>query len=194
MKLTVKFALAGAILGLFLLPGSAQARVGVFIGFPGFFPFYYPPPAYYYPPPPPPMAYYPYPYYPRPAYRPAPAVAPAGPQRTFRVFFDFNRATLTPEGARIVQEAAAAYRQTGSARIDVTGYTDLAGTGGYNMGLSRQRADTVKAALVAAGVPAAAVAESWRGKTNPLKPTPDGMREPQNRRVEIVISPAPRRS
>jgi len=195
MKLAIRTALFGAILATCMIPSVSHAwwygpgwygpRVGVFFGFPGFFPFYYPPPVYY----PPAPAYYPY--YP-PAYRPA--VAPAGPTRTFHVFFDFNRASLTPEGARVVREAAAVFRQTGSARIDVTGYTDLSGSNEYNLALSNRRADAVKAALIAAGVPRSAVAESWRGKANPRVPTPDGTREPQNRRVEIVISPAPRRS
>jgi len=193
MKPSIKAALAGAALAGFLMPGAAHAywygpgwygpRVGVFIGIPPLFPFFYPP-AYY----PPPAGYYRYP----PVYRPA--VAPAGPSRAYRVFFDFNRASLTPEGARVVREAAAEFRRTGSARIDVTGYTDLSGTSEYNLSLSKRRADAVKAALVAAGVPASAVAESWRGKTNPRVPTPDGVREPRNRRVEIVISPPPHRS
>ncbi|HVM80177.1 MAG TPA: OmpA family protein [Stellaceae bacterium] len=196
MKLSIKAALASAVLAFFLLPGSAQAywygpgyygpRVGFFIGIPPFFPFFYPPPVYY--PPAPPMGYYPYP----PAYRPA--VAPAGPSRSFRVYFDFNRASLTPEGERVVREAAAAFRQTGSARIDVTGYTDTSGSAQYNLALSKRRAEVVKAALIRAGVPAAAMAVSWRGESNPRVPTPDGVREPQNRRVEIVISRAPRRS
>ncbi|MGE5202627.1 MAG: OmpA family protein [Acidobacteriota bacterium] len=196
MKVSIKVALAAAILAACLLPGTAHAywygsgwygpRFGVFLGWPGVFPFFYPPPAYY----PPPMGYYPAPY----GYRPAPTVAPAGPMRSFRVYFEFNRANLTAEGARVVREAAAAFRQTGAARIDVTGHTDTSGSSGYNLGLSKRRADAVKAALIAAGVPASAVAERWRGESSPRVPTPDGVREPQNRRVEIVISPAPRRS
>ena len=196
MKVSIKAALAASILAACLLPGTAHAywygpgwygpRFGVFLGWPGIFPFFYPPPAYY----PPPMGYYPAPY----GYRPGPAVAPAGQARTFRVYFEFNRANLTAEGARVVREAAAAFRQTGSARIDVTGHTDTSGSNGYNLGLSKRRADAVKAALIAAGVPASAVAENWRGETSLRVPTPDGVREPQNRRVEIVISPPPRRS
>ncbi|HMK68268.1 MAG TPA: OmpA family protein, partial [Stellaceae bacterium] len=183
MKTSIKAALLGAALAIFLIPSAAQAywygpgwygpRVGFFVGFP-FFPFFYPPPVYY----PPPMAYYPYP----PAYHPA--VAPAGPARSFRVFFDFNRANLSAEAMRVVHEAAATFKQTGSARIDVTGYTDTAGSSQYNLALSKRRAEAVKAALIAAGVPASSVGVNWRGEANPLVPTPDGVRQAQNRRVE----------
>ena len=117
---------------------------------------------------------------------PPPAAAPPAMQKQFVVYFEFDRSNLTPEGARVVQDAAAAFRATGSARVAVSGYTDLAGTQQYNIGLSKRRADTVRAGLIRAGVPDGAIAESWHGKQNPAVPTPDGVREPRNRRVEIV--------
>jgi OOP family OmpA-OmpF porin len=129
------------------------------------------------PPPPPPVAAAP---------PPPPAPAPPPPARQFVVYFEFDKSDLTPEGGKVVQDAAAAYKQTGSARIAVTGYTDLAGTQRYNLGLSKRRADTVRAGLVRQGVPDGVIAEAWRGKENPAVPTPDGVREPRNRRVEIV--------
>jgi hypothetical protein len=129
------------------------------------------------PPPPPPVAAAP---------PPPPAPPPPAPPKQFVVYFEFDKSDLTPEGAKVVQDAADAYKQTGSARIAVTGYTDLAGTQRYNLGLSKRRADTVHAALVRDGVPDGVIAEAWRGKENPAVPTPDGVREPRNRRVEIV--------
>jgi outer membrane protein OmpA-like peptidoglycan-associated protein len=129
-------------------------------------------------PPPPPVAAAPPP--------PPPALAPPPPQRQFVVYFNFDKSDLTPEGAKVVSDAAAAYKQTGSAKIAVTGYTDLSGTQKYNLGLSKRRADTVRAELVHDGVPDGVIAEAWRGKENPAVPTPDGVREPRNRRVEIV--------
>lgn len=116
---------------------------------------------------------------------PPPAAAPPPPPKQFVVYFEFDRYNLTPEGARVVQDAAAAFKAGGSARVAVAGYTDLAGTQQYNIGLSKRRADTVRAGLVRAGVPDGAIAESWHGKENPAVPTPDGVREPRNRRVEI---------
>ena len=118
---------------------------------------------------------------------PPPAAPPPAPAKQFVVYFEFDKSDLTPEGARVVLDAANAYKQTGSARIAVTGYTDLAGTQRYNLGLSKRRADTVRGALVRDGVPDGVIAEAWRGKENPAVPTPDGVREPRNRRVEIML-------
>jgi len=128
------------------------------------------------PPPPPPVAAAP---------PPPPAPAPPPPPKQFVVYFEFDKYDLTPEGSRVVLDAANAYKATGSARIAVTGYTDLSGTQRYNLGLSKRRADTVRGALVRDGVPDGVIAEAWHGKENPAVPTPDGVREPRNRRVEI---------
>jgi len=117
---------------------------------------------------------------------PPPAAPPPAPPKQFVVYFEFDKSNLTPEGARVVQDAAAAYKATGSARVAVAGYTDAAGTQRYNIGLSKRRADTVRGALVRAGVPDGVIAESWHGKENLAVPTPDGVREPRNRRVEIA--------
>ena len=103
------------------------------------------------------------------------------------MFFDFDRYNLTPDARRVVDAAAAAFKTSGSARIEVSGHTDLAGTAAYNMRLSRRRADTVAAALERDGVPRNAMDVKWFGKERPRVPTPDGVREPQNRRVEIVM-------
>ena len=129
-------------------------------------------------PPPPPVAAAP---------PPPPAPAPPAPARQFVVYFEFDKSVLTPEGSKVVQDAAAAYKATGSAKVAVAGYTDLAGTQQYNLGLSKRRADAVRGALVKAGVPDGVIAESWHGKQNPAVPTPDGVREPRNRRVEISL-------
>ena len=124
---------------------------------------------------------------------PAPAAAPPPPppaaaaqSKLFIVYFNFDKSDLTADGQKVIDQAVAAYKQTGSAKVKVDGYTDLAGTQGYNMGLSKRRADTVTAALVKGGVPANAIASAWHGKENPAVPTADGVREARNRRVEIV--------
>ena len=115
---------------------------------------------------------------------PKPAVLP-GP---FIVFFDFDRADVTAEAARVVSAAAAAFEKFGAVRIEATGHTDRAGAASYNDKLSASRADAVMAALVEAGVPADAIGVSSEGESNPLVTTDDGVREAQNRRVEIVLN------
>jgi outer membrane protein OmpA-like peptidoglycan-associated protein len=69
----------------------------------------------------------------------------------------------------------------------VNGYTDTTGTPQYNMGLSIRRANAVAAELVKDGVPKAAIAIQGFGETHLLVPTGPQVREPQNRRVEIII-------
>ena len=82
------------------------------------------------------------------------------------------------------QAAAKAGNKT---RIGVTGHTDRAGSDAYNMALSLRRANAVKDQLVREGIPAAGITVVGRGESQPLVPTADGVREPQNRRVEIVL-------
>lgn len=66
-----------------------------------------------------------------------------------------------------------------------TGHTDTSGSAIYNEDLSERRATAVKDALVLQGIPADSITTVGKGKTDPLVPTEDGVREPQNRRVEI---------
>jgi hypothetical protein len=103
------------------------------------------------------------------------------------VFFDWDRFNLSAQAVQTVQQAAAAFKTRGSARITATGHTDTSGSEAYNMALSLRRANAVKNQLVTEGVPAQAITVIGRGEANPLVPTGDGVREPQNRRVEIVI-------
>jgi OmpA-OmpF porin, OOP family len=122
---------------------------------------------------------------PVPAAAPAAAPPPPPSKQEFIVFFEFDKSNLTADGQKVVDAAAAAYRRGGSAKISVAGYTDAAGTAPYNMALSQRRARTVGAALVRNGVPQDQIDMSYFGKTHQRVPTPDGVREPQNRRVEI---------
>jgi opacity protein-like surface antigen len=117
---------------------------------------------------------------------PPPAAAPATPP-SFMVFFDWDRANISDQALATIRQAAAAFKQKGSARITATGHTDTSGPESYNMALSLRRANAVKDSLVREGVPASAITVIGRGEANPLVPTGDGVREPQNRRVEIVV-------
>jgi outer membrane protein OmpA-like peptidoglycan-associated protein len=117
---------------------------------------------------------------------PAPAAA-VQPARSYLVFFDWDKATLTDRARQIIREAADNSTHVQYTRIEVNGYTDTSGTPQYNMGLSIRRATAVKAELIKDGVPAAAIATQGFGETHLLVPTGHGVREPQNRRVEIII-------
>ena len=69
----------------------------------------------------------------------------------YLVFFPWNKATLTEDDQRVVGEAAAEFKRTGSARIDVTGFTDTSGSPAYNLRLSERRAEMVAAAKKGSG-------------------------------------------
>jgi OmpA-OmpF porin, OOP family len=119
---------------------------------------------------------------------PAPMAAPApAPARSYLVFFDWDKANLTPRAQQIIAEAAANSTKVQYTQIQVNGYTDTSGTPQYNQGLSIRRAQAVAAELVKDGVPKAAIAIQGFGETHLLVPTGPGVREPQNRRVEIII-------
>jgi hypothetical protein len=109
----------------------------------------------------------------------------------FQVFFDWNKATLTPEAQRTLTSAAEEFKRTGVVRIEAVGHTDTSGSAQYNLRLSERRADAVKAALVNLGVPAYDIVTKGVGQTDLLVPTPDGVRELKNRRVEIFTPAKP---
>jgi outer membrane protein OmpA-like peptidoglycan-associated protein len=106
--------------------------------------------------------------------------------KTFLVFFDWDRADLTQRSVGIVRDAATYAQGSHYTRIDVDGNTDTSGTPSYNRGLSERRARTVADELVRDGVPQNAISTHAYGDTKLLVPTGPGVREPQNRRVEIV--------
>jgi OOP family OmpA-OmpF porin len=117
---------------------------------------------------------------------PPPAAVPA-PARTYLVFFDWDRADLTTRAREIIGEAAQNSRRVQATRIEVAGHADRSGSPQYNQRLSQRRADAVAAELVRQGVSRNEIMVTAFGESRPLVPTADGVREPQNRRVEIVL-------
>ncbi len=119
---------------------------------------------------------------------PAPPAPPPPPvHQVYLVFFDWDRYNITPEGMQILEAAANHWKAGGSVQIQVTGYTDLSGPAGYNQRLSERRANAVAVALERLGVPRSDMVVAGRGMNDPRVPTALGVREPQNRRVEIVF-------
>jgi len=117
---------------------------------------------------------------------PPPAPVETFPEN-FIVFFDFDRSEITPEGMTVIRSAEAAATGTPFKRIRATGHTDRSGSDRYNQALSQRRADAVKAALSDAGIQSGDIEIIARGESEPLVETDDGVREAQNRRVEILI-------
>jgi outer membrane protein OmpA-like peptidoglycan-associated protein len=107
-----------------------------------------------------------------------------------RLFFDFASADLRPRGKTELDDIAKAYADSGKTwkSLRIQGHTDSRGSEDYNEELSRQRAEAVKAYLVAKGVPANLLDTEAYGERAPLVPGADTESEYQkNRRVEFVI-------
>jgi outer membrane protein OmpA-like peptidoglycan-associated protein len=124
-------------------------------------------------------------------YVPPPAQPPAPARQSYLVFFDFNKSDLTPQALGIVDTAAQNAQSGKVTQMTVTGHTDTVGSDAYNMRLSRRRADSVAARLEKDGISASEIEIVAKGKRDLLVPTKDGVREPQNRRVQIVFDHGP---
>ncbi len=126
------------------------------------------------------------------AYVPPPAVAPLpSVPHSYLVFFDFNKSDLTPQAVSIVDQAAANAGPAKVTRLTVTGHTDTVGSDAYNIRLSRRRAESVASQLEKDGIPSSEIAIVAKGKRDLLVPTADGVKEPRNRRVQIVYDGGP---
>jgi outer membrane protein OmpA-like peptidoglycan-associated protein len=115
-----------------------------------------------------------------------PPPPPPPPEHNFTVFFDWDRANITPEGQQIVEAAAATFKSEPPVPVQVIGHTDTSGSPAYNQTLSVRRAQNVAGALTQAGVPQNAMTVTGVGENDLKVPTPPGVREPQNRRTEII--------
>ncbi len=121
-----------------------------------------------------------------------PTPAPAAPQvaaapETFIVYFAWDSDSVDGAGGRVIDGAVAAADSLGIADFSITGHADRSGPEDYNLNLSLRRADNVKAALVARGVKEGGISVAGRGEAEPAILTDDGVREPANRRVEIIL-------
>lgn len=137
-----------------------------------------PPPAPTPPPPPPP-----------PVVEAAPPPPPVCNKGPYIVFFDWDKANITPEAASVLDSAVVAYGNCERVPIMLAGYADRSGTEKYNLALSERRNASVRAYITQRGVPDAAISSQAFGESNPRVPTADGVRELQNRRVEITYGP-----
>jgi outer membrane protein OmpA-like peptidoglycan-associated protein len=106
--------------------------------------------------------------------------------KVFTVYFAWNRSWVGPQAIEILKQAAASFQAGGVVTVQVTGYTDRSGSARYNQRLSVRRARTVAHILAHMGVPWKAMTVAGRGENDNAVPTPDGVREPRNRRVTVV--------
>jgi OmpA-OmpF porin, OOP family len=101
--------------------------------------------------------------------------------------FGFDNAEVSAEGMAelgVVREQAAANRER---RIRVIGHASSVGDESYNLALSRRRAEAVKAQLLDLDVATDSIVTDARGENDPLVQAVDGVREPRNRAVEVIV-------
>jgi len=103
------------------------------------------------------------------------------------LYFQSGSTELDPMSRGDLTAAIAAAKDTPHADISVVGHADATGADAYNLALSLSRAETVRDALVTAGVPTDVIEITYHGANNPLVPAPRGVAEPRNRRVEVTI-------
>ncbi|MDA0782600.1 MAG: OmpA family protein [Rickettsiales bacterium] len=119
--------------------------------------------------------------------QPAPKTYTVSDKRSYIVFFDFNKSNINGTANEVLGDLYKAIRGSSKADIELTGHADRSGSDAYNMALSEKRALAVKDKLVSYGLSAGNIKVNWKGESEPLVPTNDGIKEPQNRRTEIKV-------
>jgi OOP family OmpA-OmpF porin len=109
------------------------------------------------------------------------------PARDYLIFFDWDKSAIRSDAASVLDEVVSAMRALNSTKVNLIGFTDTSGDANYNQGLSVRRANSAREYLELRGVRADAIVASGRGENDLLVPTPDGVREEENRRVEITL-------
>jgi outer membrane protein OmpA-like peptidoglycan-associated protein len=107
--------------------------------------------------------------------------------KSFTLYFIEGRDEFSDESKRMVESVFSEIATRPVPDIVVIGHTDSVGTDQVNDALARRRAETVRADLIRRGIAPENIQAIGRGKREPLVPTPDGVAEPRNRRVEILV-------
>ncbi len=109
------------------------------------------------------------------------------PAANYIVFFDWDSSAIRPDGAQVLNEVLNSANSMQGTKVFATGFTDSSGDATYNLGLSERRSVSVRDYLINGGLGASQVFIDWRGQADQRVPTPDGVREQENRRVEITL-------
>lgn len=119
-------------------------------------------------------------------FRDAIAAEPPVPEK-FILYFKTGTTRLTKASKMLVPSVFDAIHKRNSQDISINGHTDRVGTRPYNQDLSLQRAHMMRDLLISAGIAPECISSKSHGEGNPLVHTPDGVPEPRNRRVEVIV-------
>jgi len=114
------------------------------------------------------------------------AARPLAPAQ-FTLYFIEGKDEFTDESRRAIDSVLAEIARRPVPDVLVIGHTDTVGSDVFNDGLSRQRGEVVRKALLARGIAVESIVVVGRGKREPIVPTADNVAEPRNRRVEILV-------
>lgn len=114
------------------------------------------------------------------------AVEPAAGE-TFTLYFKTGSAILAADDQKLIDDIAAAVKRRAAISVRISGHTDSTGSAALDTALSLERVRQVQALLLDKGVPPERISTSYHGKGNPAVPTPDGVAEPRNRRVVVIV-------
>ncbi len=114
------------------------------------------------------------------------AIEPPQPEK-FILYFKSGGTDLVPESQTEINDIIASIKRRGAISVSVTGHCDSVGSVQLNDKLSLSRAEAVRDLLIKDGADPERLAVSSHGKGDPLVPTPDGVAEPRNRRVEVIV-------
>ena len=126
---------------------------------------------------------------------PAPVMPPPPPPRNAAcddrqptlVFFDWDSDIPDEGSSETIRAKSELAIECGWSAFSVVGHADRSGSDSYNLELSERRAQAIANLMSEAGIPVGSIDTSAQGEANPRVPTQDGVREPQNRRVEITV-------
>ena len=118
----------------------------------------------------------------------APKMAPKKVTQKFVVYFPFDSSKLTSESTRVIMQVIDAAKTVKAKRVYLSGHTDRSGSDSYNNKLSDMRTNAVAKAIKGGGISGRILGLGAFGENINAVKTPDGVKSPPNRRVEILIS------
>jgi len=118
----------------------------------------------------------------------APKMAPKKVTQKFVVYFPFDSSKLTSESTRVIMQVIDAAKTVKAKRVYLSGHTDRSGSDSYNNKLSDMRTNAVAEAIKGGGISGRILGLGAFGENINAVKTPDGVKSPPNRRVEILIS------